>query len=759
MGMAAGQARLLSITSRMSDNELRAQIINNNKMRLATESSQVSEAYVNALNQAQMMFTNYDADNNTSYQQLTFNSLTSYNPYNNQYGLVNASGQILVSETDATNFMNANGDRKKFLACYDLEQTTTYFDNLKNEYSNITYTDESGNVIWSPQNEEIPVMYTDANGLTSYISCGYTAEELEEMFFGGNGHSGYDAALSSAVYNNYLTYAEKFDSKYNDYASSVSTQMTNTLDSIKSANGRDLNQIAGAIGGATDADIATYINDLKDILKQVAAKAGYSSNYSESSYFSNLLGDDGNGGRIAQLASEKFTDTWGGEDGNVTKIDDNTILLDGSIKINRYTDSSTGATLYSVQLVDSTYGTDADGNPVINGYTPSKEEDGSDSLNVSALNGSETTITGANGKVYNLGTSLSALFDAGMRLANGGSEAADKTKCTITSTSTMLLDDRKAEVERIINNLYTDIFGLWPVNDHAYAYENGVETLSHQAFREAAKDLLAALLGEGYEVYTPPLDWVPGACNPNGQVKRPTDDKMIPAEYADQIVIEYNGDKYYISLTDVLAMATNVDILVDYIENGIPYYRKNGAYEDNEKQVAGRLAFPEESMQDLVDVIVLNNVMNTYGEPKIAWVDTKNPDENGEAKYKWYSNLFTRMQNGFTVLQDGLASSNEWIQFALENGIVTMEQVDSEDNWNSMNYTNCSDITEQTNDKAVAIAEAEYNAAMNKIENKDKRYDLELKNIDTEHNSLQTEYDSIKTAIDKNIERTFKIYS
>ena len=74
-------------------------------------------------------------------------------------------------------------------------------------------------------------------------------------------------------------------------------------------------------------------------------------------------------------------------------------------------------------------------------------------------------------------------------------------------------------------------------------------------------------------------------------------------------------------------------------------------------------------------------------------------------------------------------------------------------------YSNCSDITEQTNNAAITIAEAEYNAAMNKIENKDKMYDLELKNIDTEHNSLQTEYDSIKTAIDKNIERTFKIYS
>ena len=99
------------------------------------------------------------------------------------------------------------------------------------------------------------------------------------------------------------------------------------------------------------------------------------------------------------------------------------------------------------------------------------------------------------------------------------------------------------------------------------------------------------------------------------------------------------------------------------------------------------------------------------------------------------------------------------MQFAFESGLVTMEQVDSKYTWNTVMYSNCSDITEQTNTAAVTKAEAEYNAAMNKIENKDKRYDMELKNIDTEHNSLQTEYDSIKTAIDKNIERTFKLYS
>ena len=102
---------------------------------------------------------------------------------------------------------------------------------------------------------------------------------------------------------------------------------------------------------------------------------------------------------------------------------------------------------------------------------------------------------------------------------------------------------------------------------------------------------------------------------------------------------------------------------------------------------------------------------------------------------------------------------NRLIQFALENGLVTMEQVDKDGNWNGLNYSNCSDITEQTNDVAVTIAEAEYNKAMNKIENKDKVYDMELKNIDTEHTALQTEYDSIKSALDKNVERNFKLYS
>ena len=87
-----------------------------------------------------------------------------------------------------------------------------------------------------------------------------------------------------------------------------------------------------------------------------------------------------------------------------------------------------------------------------------------------------------------------------------------------------------------------------------------------------------------------------------------------------------------------------------------------------------------------------------------------------------------------------------------------MEQVDVKKQWVSTMYSNCSNITESQVDVDITVAEAEYNKTMNEIEAKDKRYDIELKNIDTEHQSLQTEYETIKSVIDKNVERNFKMF-
>ena len=104
MGMAASQARLLSITSRMSDNELRSQLINNAKMRLTTDSSKASEKYLAALNKTQLMFSNYNLQGESQYQQLTFNNLTAYSSYNDQYGLINKGGLSHIQKRRLASF-------------------------------------------------------------------------------------------------------------------------------------------------------------------------------------------------------------------------------------------------------------------------------------------------------------------------------------------------------------------------------------------------------------------------------------------------------------------------------------------------------------------------------------------------------------------------------------------------------------------------------------------------------------------------------
>lgn len=130
----------------------------------------------------------------------------------------------------------------------------------------------------------------------------------------------------------------------------------------------------------------------------------------------------------------------------------------------------------------------------------------------------------------------------------------------------------------------------------------------------------------------------------------------------------------------------------------------------------------------------------------------------------------------YEVFEDmNLFKSDDWLQFALEHGMVSMVQAQytnpSADSgkfpeltsegitWKSIIYTNASDIKSQEDEVAIALAEVKYKNAITEIENKDKKFDQDLKKLDTEHTAIQTEYDSIKEVISKNIDRSFKAFS
>ncbi|MDR1167828.1 MAG: hypothetical protein LBK53_02920 [Heliobacteriaceae bacterium] len=200
-------------------------------------------------------------------------------------------------------------------------------------------------------------------------------------------------------------------------------------------------------------------------------------------------------------------------------------------------------------------------------------------------------------------------------------------------------------------------------------------------------------------------------------------------------------------------------LLMHGLEYNTTYFEGLEKYVDGSGKI---LNYTIQQIKDLYtngDTDALSEVFTTYGSPVFAWVDTAGQNNSGETKSAWYTNLFNRMKEGYVALEDGLASNPEWIQYQLKNGLVQMEQADENGKWSPFIYTSCSDITSQADDLTITLAEAEYRRALGKIENKDKCYDSELKTLDTEHSSLQTEYESIKAAINKNVERTLKIYS
>lgn len=708
MGMAAGQARLLSITSRMSDNELRAQLINNDKMRLATKSAQVSEAYTTALNEAQLMFTNYDKDNNSSYKELTFNSLTAYNQYNNQYAISNAAGQLLVSETDAKNFQKSK-DINEFLAYYGLKQSTTFFSDTLKKSDGVNYWALKGNkavldkdviskgVVYSSDS-----IYADENGIskTIQIDSGWTADRLKAMYEGGEytsadgtkeNYAGYMTTKASPDFYEYKNLVTQYNSKKLAYQESIKNQISDLFKKDTFGLNKLLNEI-GTYGPTPE------LGKAQGAIDKLVAIIGYGSKPNNPSFNSYTVGVDG--AEDYYNAQIKTLETL--KTGNETVH-----YGTENLKWTPVANSNSGTLTYDVSDEDS----------------------------------------GPNKDCFKLnydGTSWSGTFDY-------FEEVTDTNEKTTTQQKSLPIQGIKNEKDRITFSL--EING----ETRTYSFPNPNVAGNY----DAAKNQFTS--GKTIDITTP--------IAPASILERVT--QMI--DNLQQTFINYVSRDKFNTSEEYKNYQNAAKELYKFIYGTKPTNNLDSNTLENitdvnwvtgpdEKAEAGKPGFVDEASKQryakIKQAIVLDYIMDTYGEPKYDWIDEKDKNGNGSAKAQWYENLYNKMKSsGYKALQDGLASSTEWIKFAFESGLVCLEQVDTNKNWHATTYTNCSDITEQTNNAALTKAEAEYNAAMAKIENKDKRYDLELKNIDTEHNSLQTEYDSIKTAIDKNIERTFKIYS
>ncbi|MBP3821603.1 hypothetical protein J6G99_08180 [bacterium] len=117
MGMAASQGRLLCMTARLSNNEFEQQSVAYSKQKLADDSMDANDRYLEAMKSTHyQILTGYNGANAT-YEDVTYNQLTGLNTVatGKQYIVKDKNNKILVSQKIANAFESAKGDYNKFL--------------------------------------------------------------------------------------------------------------------------------------------------------------------------------------------------------------------------------------------------------------------------------------------------------------------------------------------------------------------------------------------------------------------------------------------------------------------------------------------------------------------------------------------------------------------------------------------------------------------------------------------------------------------
>lgn len=707
MGLAASQARLLTITARLADNELRSQTINNAKMRLATQSAQASNEYVSALNNAQLMFNNTAENGIAQSQALTFNALTQYSQYNNQYGLVNSAGQILVSEADAKMFQDNSNNLEGFLKAHGLEWDTTYFNMKDTDGSQINLV------------QRLTDFYTGSNEFIGNLFRGMDNNQLKEMYLDSISQEASIEQLNYNIlaHNYYKTFSELETNLYTDLRNEIfgSSTSTSTEEAI-------INKVK-ILGSASDVKKEFqngYGTGNSPINDSIDNGAKFALNYIDKyltpathiMLFNQLaLLADYNG--QAGLGAEK-TDIGTADLGTGTYQCYN--FSTGQLETKNY-NKGTQYTFGSSPKFTLITGIDALADRT---YTKTNADGTTETINYKVVTGQYSTIQSSDANFKYNGNDMSSPLNIGNisfdpNDSNSVMNILNKIKASTGSGYTVY------KYEDVISSSVKNSDGSFTDTKSKKVIKVNVNSDKSKIFEEVATAYFDTLFNNMSAIDLYSYADGTGSSRISG---------LAPAGFSDYGIS--------IAIPDETGLLLDFDKLVK--DKGLTYYGVNS------------------KMKSVLGVYMTEKMVDVLGEPKYAWVDkSANPTDNPDNKAQWLTNLFNRMQKGYKVLENGLASSTQWLEQAFESGLVTMEQVDMSYNWINMDYKTCSNIYEQTDNSAiVAKAEAKYNRAMNDIKQKDSLFDLQLKNIDTEHSALQTEYDVIKGVMSKNIERTMK---
>lgn len=192
MGMSASQARLLSITARLTDNENSGQSVSYSKQRLADQTQQLNAEYNEALSATKFTVLTGFNGSEPQYTDISYNLMTGVSMAENtkQYVVTDTTGRVMVSEKIADAYVTSQGNFNKFLNALGYSQSDIALEyknkpasSSDSEYSKYTAVEEKIHQAWDK--------YFDSVGIDIGDNSQHSPEFSYTLTDDGSGFAGY----------------------------------------------------------------------------------------------------------------------------------------------------------------------------------------------------------------------------------------------------------------------------------------------------------------------------------------------------------------------------------------------------------------------------------------------------------------------------------------------------------------------------------------------------------------------------------------
>lgn len=334
MGMAASQARLLSITARLTNNENTGQAISYSKQRLADQTQQITNEYNEALDATKLTVLTGFNGAQANYEDISYNLMTGMQMANStkQYVVTDTKGKVLVTNDIAKAYERSKGDFNSFLAQLGYSQSDMIVQNT-DEYTD-AQKDVAGQKIheaWDKYFATVGInlgdyehdTFRDEFQWNNTFRNGTTVSEV------GDGYTSYKDENGKWQPINYEGTTQESRDLY-EYAMSITEAFLRTTNDAN--NKPYIMTGADAIKSAADPDNASAIKYYQNIFNKIQSSGYFTYTNTPAEIDENHL----------------YTSEGTGTKGNVKKnpLQDNytfeAALRDGSLRLEYYSSTDKG---------------------------------------------------------------------------------------------------------------------------------------------------------------------------------------------------------------------------------------------------------------------------------------------------------------------------------------------------------------------------------------------------------------------------------